>query len=192
MYRQSSKYSFSRYAMYKKLEVVGVSLPNQGSVLSVSDSGHLCEVLGVKPTQFTEASYPDQNILALPFPDESFDFVFSDQVLEHVEGNPQQAVDECLRVVKKGGHVVHTTCMMAAIHGPGDFWRFTPEGLALLHRGAAEVVNAGGWGHPFIPFLTFFGFVWLPIPESRWHPLNFFATRDRSSYPHVVWVVARK
>jgi 2-polyprenyl-3-methyl-5-hydroxy-6-metoxy-1,4-benzoquinol methylase len=43
--------------------------------------------------------------------------VVSDQVLEHVVGDPQTAIDETLRVLRPGGIVIHTTCFMNPIHG---------------------------------------------------------------------------
>jgi len=44
---------------------------------------------------------------AIPFPDASFDVVFSSNVLEHVQ-NPQQVINESLRVLRPGGfmHIV--------------------------------------------------------------------------------------
>lgn len=186
------KYSFTRYAMYKRLEEVAKQLPREGKVLSISHSTHLCEILKVTPTELKEANYPETNILRLPYPDESFDFVLSDQVFEHIEGDPQDAINETMRVLKKGGYAVHTTCMFTAIHGPGDFWRFTPEGLSYLCRGASRVVESAGWGNPFLPMFTFFDFMWLPVPDVRWHPIRYFATRSRESYPHNVWIVAKK
>lgn len=41
----------------------------------------------------------------LPFPDASFDLVISSNVLEHVD-NPQKVIDESVRVLKPGGHIV--------------------------------------------------------------------------------------
>lgn len=62
------------------------------------------------------------------------------------EGNPQQHVDECRRVLLPGEIAVHTTCLSNPIHGaPGDFWRFTPDGLSLLHRAWCEILDVGGW-----------------------------------------------
>lgn len=97
----------TRYAMYRRLEEVGHSFPSRGGrVLAISRSSKLCKILGLHPESVTEANFPEHNLLSLTFPDESFDFVLSDQVLEHVEGNPQQAIDESWRVLRPGGFAV--------------------------------------------------------------------------------------
>ena len=115
--------------MYNRLSCIGTALPIRGGrVLSISHSAKLCDILGLQPTEVVEANYPDYNMISLDFPNESFDFVVSDQVLEHVEGNPQQAIDECWRVLRPGGIVVHTTCFINPIHDePNDYWHFTPK-----------------------------------------------------------------
>ena len=64
-------------------------------------------------------------------------------VLEHVEGNPFAPVRESLRVVRPGGAIVHTTCLLNPVHRePGDFWRFTPDGLALICRSVSSWPSA--------------------------------------------------
>jgi Methyltransferase domain len=78
----------TRYAMYRRLEEVGRSFPNhRGRVLAISRSSNLCGVLGLRPDSVTEANFPEHDLRSLTFPDESFDFVLSNQVLEHIEGN---------------------------------------------------------------------------------------------------------
>src|SRR5688500_5129603 len=85
----------TRYSMYRRLTEVGKQLPSQvASGLSISHSKHLMDMMGVKPAQITEANYPEYSITALPFADEQFDIVTSDQVLEHVEGDPFVAIEE--------------------------------------------------------------------------------------------------
>jgi SAM-dependent methyltransferase len=56
------------------------------------------------------------SLLALNFADESFDFVMCDQVLEHVEGDPQLAFDETWRVLRPGGIAIHTTVFNYSYH----------------------------------------------------------------------------
>jgi SAM-dependent methyltransferase len=184
----------SRYAMYQRLGEVGARLPNRrGDVLSISHSTRLCDVLGLEPSSVTEANYPEYNFLSLPFPDESFDFIISDQVLEHVEGNPKQAFDESLRVLRPNGIAVHTTCFFHPIHdAPGDYWRCTPEGLKLLARDFSQVIEYGGWGNFEAWVLARSGFRFVGIPHAKWHPLHWIATRNDPEWPISTWVVAQK
>ncbi len=184
----------TRYAMYSRLRSAAARLPHRrGRVLSVSHSANLCECLGIEPDEIVEANYPDHNMLSLRFPDESFDFVLSDQVLEHVEGDPQQAIDESWRVLKPGGIAVHTTCFINPIHAhPGDFWRFTPEALRLLSRRFSTIVECGGWGNFDAWVVIRRGLRFIPIPDATWHPLHKVATRNDPEWPIVVWIVAVK
>ncbi len=76
-------------------------------VLSISGSEKLCRVLGFDASSIIDASYPESNILHLAFEDESFHVVISNQVLEHIERNPQDAINETLRVLKPDGLLVH-------------------------------------------------------------------------------------
>ena len=100
----------TRYAMYKHLARHGAARPEGARVLSISNSGRLAALLGFRSEQIVEAQYPECNMLNLPFPDGQFDAVVSDQVLEHVEGNPQEAIDNSFRVLKPGGRVlIHDT-----------------------------------------------------------------------------------
>ena len=48
------------------------------------------------------------SILSLPFREETFDVVFSSEVIEHTP-DPAQAVGELYRVLKSGGHLVLST-----------------------------------------------------------------------------------
>lgn len=184
----------TRYSMYKRLQEIAPALPNRdGRVLSVSHSRALAEAVQLEPCELVDADYPDHNILSLGFANESFDYVLSDQVLEHVEGDPFQAISECHRVLRTGGIAIHTTCFINPIHdGPGDYWRFTPEALALLHNEWSEVIESGGWGNFKAWTMMNDGLRFIGVPHSKWHPLHRCAVLNDPLWPIVTWVIARK
>jgi SAM-dependent methyltransferase len=64
----------------------------------------------------------------LPLSDGSVDGVLSTQVLEHVR-DPAQYLAECRRVLRPMGRLLLTTHGFWAWHGPGDWRRWTHEGL---------------------------------------------------------------
>lgn len=70
----------------------------------------------------------------LPFPDNTFDAVFCQSVLEHVK-DPVKVVDEINRVLKKNGIVYAMIPFMQGYHDyPGDYTRYTVEGFKELFR----------------------------------------------------------
>jgi SAM-dependent methyltransferase len=159
----------------------------------MSHSENLDDLLGLDSAEIVSANYPEHDLVALNFPDESFDYVLSDQVLEHVEGNPQQAIDECYRVLRPGGVAIHTTCFINPIHGdPKDFWRFTPAALSLLHRKWSEIIEADGWGNPEVWLAVRIGLRFVGVPHASWHPLHRLATKNNPRWPISTWVIARK
>lgn len=184
----------TRYFMYKRFnESLRVERDSSAKVLSISHSEKLCTVLGFDSSSIIDASYPEFNILDLPFEDNYFDAVVSDQVLEHVRGNPQDAVNETLRVLKPGGVLVHATCFINPIHGaPSDYWRFTPEALELMVEDQAKIVELGGWGNFFIWIFFALGLRYERIPNNRFHPFNWLATFNQKRLPVTTWVVAIK
>jgi SAM-dependent methyltransferase len=110
----------TRYYMYDHLRTVFTACnfeTSRARILSISGSNKLIDLLGLKDPVIVEANYPDHNMLELDFDDNEFDFVVSDQVLEHVDGDPQKAIDESRRVLKPGGMAIHTTCFLNPVHG---------------------------------------------------------------------------
>lgn len=193
---------FTRYSMYRSLqaEPIFATSASWSKVLSISHSLGLCKVLGVKSEAIIQANYPDQKINALNFSSDYFSAVVSDQVLEHIDCDPCEAIREVYRVLEPGGIAVHTTCFMMPYHGSadysdldnGDFWRFTPSGLARLHKRYSQIIRADGWGNTVVPLINRLGLTRMPVPDARWHPLNMLARANRASYAYVVWVIARK
>ena len=98
--------------------------------------------------EIIEASYPQYDAQNLhQFKDESFDIVFSHQVLEHIP-KPWIAAGEMNRVLKKGGIGIHTSCAYNPRHGYPqfkDYYRFLPDGLAELFEDI-EIWICDGWG----------------------------------------------
>ena len=161
--------------------------------LAVSLSGEFCKNLGLGQSEILETSFPDVDMLSLPYADETFDYVVSEYVIEHISGNVQQAIDECYRVLKPGGIVVHLTNFMYPIHGaPNDYWRFTPDALKLLHKNFSEIIEFGGWGNHYVILLRVLDLFFIDVPECRYHPLYWIACRNEEDFPLVTWVIARK
>lgn len=185
---------YARYVMYQRLHEVARSLPQRyGRALAVSHSANLVDVLGVEVDELVDVHFPDVTLMDLPYPDDSFDLVLTDQVLTCVEGNPFQAFAESVRVLKPGGFVVHTTCLATPLVGDGtyDFWRFTPRGLEVL-AGDLEIIDIGGWGNRFIVLLDQLHLRYVRIPHARWHPMHQVATANHPRFPVSTWLVARK
>jgi SAM-dependent methyltransferase len=183
----------TRYAMYRRLARHAAARDPAHRVLAISGSGNLAILLGYAPEQITHAAHPEYDVRALPFADDAFDAVVSDQVLEHIEGDPFAAIRELFRVLKPGGLALHTTCFINPIHGaPQDFWRFTPEGLRLLFREHAEPIEIAGWGNPLVWVFVLLGLRNEPIPEAKWHPAHWLATHDHPDWPIVTWAMGTK
>jgi SAM-dependent methyltransferase len=183
----------TRYQMYATLSRFGPQMARDSPVLSISDSQPLCRALGFAKDKIVNVTYPEVSITSLPFANASFDSIVSDQVLEHVKGNPQAVIDETFRVLRPGGIAVHTTCLINPIHEvPGDYWRFTPAGLALLVGCHGRVLERGGWGNLWVWPYILLGMRYEPIPHAPWHPFHWLATHNSEGWPLSTWVVVRK
>lgn len=186
----------TRYYMYQHIDALTKSIPNISTcnkILSISGSEHLIGLLNVKNPEIIKADFPKYNMLCLPFENDQFDWVVSDQVLEHIEGDPQQAINESRRVLKPGGIAVHTTCFINPIHrDPGDFWRFTPEALQLLCKNFSKTIDVGGWGNPYVWLLVWVSLRFEPIPDAQWHPLHKLAMVNKKDCPIATWIIVQK
>ncbi|KQY79121.1 hypothetical protein ASD52_04735 [Ensifer sp. Root142] len=75
----------------------------------------------------------------LPFPDASFDVVFSFQVFEHIQ-DIRITFAEIARVLKPGGRLIGAVSYMEQIHDYSTF-NFTPYGLKLASRDAGLMLE---------------------------------------------------
>lgn len=88
------------------------------------------------------------DIQSLPLKSEIFDTVFCTQVMEHVP-EPQAALDEIYRVLKKGGKAIVTAPHLAYLHNePHDYYRYTIHGLRYMFEKSGfevkQIIPAGG------------------------------------------------
>jgi len=164
-----------------------------GKVLGISGIWNFQSLIN-KNAEILDVRYPEVDMQNLPYDDNTFDLVISDQVIEHLE-NPERAIKESYRVLKNGGIAIHTTCFLNYIHpNPIDFWRFSPDSLRYLCRDFSEVLYCDGWGNRIAILLCFLGdrYRFMNIPESRWSIRHLIATFNENRYPIVTWVVAKK
>jgi SAM-dependent methyltransferase len=90
----------------------------------------------------------------LLYESESFDTVFSTQVLEHVF-EQQQMINEAARVLKKGGYLILSVPFTWELHEePYDFFRLTKHGLKeMFEKSGLETeyikANGGKWAAMF-------------------------------------------
>jgi SAM-dependent methyltransferase len=193
-------YHMTRYRMYHDITAAMVPYAQRPqteppTILGVGRSLDLCQRLHVPHASIIDGDMPQYDLLDLQsVADSSVDYIVSDQVLEHVHGNPQAAADESWRVLKPGGVAVHTTCLLQELHGgvePSghlrDYWRFTPNGLEYLFR-RFSTVQKGSWGNR----LAFFAFRYFPVPDATWHPLHKIAMMNAADAPIMTWVIAQK
>jgi ubiquinone/menaquinone biosynthesis C-methylase UbiE len=167
--------------------------PLTGKILGISGIESFRPLIS-KNAELIEIFYPDVDIHNLPYEDNSFDFVISDQVFEHIE-DPKKAMMESYRVLKKGGIAIHTTCFMNYIHYcPKDFWRFSPDSLRYLCKDFSEVLHCDGWGNRIAILLCFLGdrFRFMKIPDYKYSIRSLIANYNEEKYPIVTWVVAKK
>ncbi|MEO7316111.1 MAG: class I SAM-dependent methyltransferase [Ginsengibacter sp.] len=140
------KYAISKFASGKILDVGCGNKPYE-SLFHTSRENYIgCDVV--------QSSDDKVDILCLATdinaPSDSFDTVFSTQVMEHVD-NSDLMMSECNRVLRSDGYLVLSVPFSWELHEePYDFFRFTKYGLMeLCKRNNFEVIeiipNGGKW-----------------------------------------------
>lgn len=120
----------------------------------------------------------------------SWDYIISDQVLEHIR-RPWKAVAEMHRILQKGGVTICTTCAYNPVHRyPIDCYRFLPQGLEVLFEDFDEI-ETGAWGSRIAMIQD------ILRPDFRDNAgaseRDYLKIQDDAdTHPWVTWVTARK
>ena len=172
--------SWCRTAAYRSIDVV--LEPFVGTADVVEISGDSFQDRGWR--SYRRLIYPDFDLCA-PTTHDQYDVVIADNVLEHV-ADPVTAVRTLHALCRPGGLVIIVTPFLYLVHeSPGDYWRFTPDGLArLIEHAGFEDVTVESWGNRSAAV----GHLLKPIiVDSRLLP-----RRNRANYPVMVWGFGRR
>ncbi|MGA9406000.1 MAG: class I SAM-dependent methyltransferase, partial [Bacteroidota bacterium] len=140
-------------ARYHNWLIYSVVNPEIHSMLKLYARGKLADVgCGDKPYKNMAKEFVDEHVgidhegtfhdrtqidlngtaYDVPVHNETFDSVLCTYVLEHLE-QPDRAIAEANRILKKGGYGIYTVPFFWHIHeAPRDFFRFTKYGLRYL------------------------------------------------------------
>jgi SAM-dependent methyltransferase len=176
-------YAVTTYAKGKLLDIGCGNKPYEGMFDGKIDSYFGCDVV--------QSSLNKVDLICeatdIPVADESFETVFSTQVIEHVADH-QQMIREAHRLLRNDGYFIVSGPMYWHLHEePFDFFRFTKHGFRyILERNGFEIVevlaNGGKWAtfgqmviHTFPQFL---------VKRSSFRKLNnyFFHRLDQKHY----------
>jgi SAM-dependent methyltransferase len=98
-------------------------------ILEINQAGDLTQFLRTSAGH-TLKSYPEIDMMALPYPDRSFDLVIHSDTLEHVR-HPVRALSECRRVLTPGGYCAFTVPLVV------DRLTVSRAGLPPSYHGSA-------------------------------------------------------
>lgn len=128
--------------------------------------------------------YPGFDLTDPPANADRYDVVLCEQVLEHVT-DPWKATQTLFDLCRPGGYVVVSTPFLVKVHeAPGDYWRFTVDGLRILLTSAGlEVVRVESWGNRAAVRAS----LWRWSAQRPWRSL-----RNVDTVPVVVWAFARR
>lgn len=180
-----------RYHMYADIERCVRRLRPQGIGLTFADWNPVLYSF-MPDVRFYNLPYPEHDIQGLEsVPDDSVDVVYSEMILEHIE-DPQAAIDESFRVLRKGGIAIATTVFLMPYHpSPIDLRRFSPDLLERMHSRFSRV-EVGGAGNWRTLLLLLCRMTRIPVRYPSGGPLPWLLRGNNVKYPICTWVVAQK
>lgn len=132
-----------------QIEFVQQALKTNGMILELGAGIDVCTHPNlVKTDAFVYSSDLDYVVdaHAMPFEDNTFDFVYSLAVFEHLH-SPWVAAKEILRVLKPGGRVYVLTAFMQHLHGyPHHYFNMTTMGAERIFSDF-EIISCGPSPH---------------------------------------------
>jgi len=137
--------------------------------------------------------YPQFDLNYDIVPNQTFDIIFAEQVLEHVR-YPYRAIRNIYRMLRPSGWFIVTTPFLIHIHmGKMDYTRWSPEGLKyLLEEGGFETEKMliGSWGNRECAIADFN----RCAEGNGWHVYdqNSHNLTNEPDYPIVVWAFAQR
>lgn len=143
----NSKLLFKKYAIKyfdKKFRVLEIApdFPSVFQQLTLSITPHW-DTLDIYDNK--SLTYPNSNPYNFPIDANSYDIIFSAQVLEHVR-MPWKWMPELARVCKKGGLIITINPVSWPYHeAPVDCWRIYPEGMRALSEESNLTVLESHW-----------------------------------------------
>jgi len=134
-------------------------------------SSYVSEHIGLdRPQPFNPRAEIDLIGTAYEIPVENryFDSALCTAALEHL-AEPEIALRECNRVLKKGGVAVYTVPLLWQLHSePWDYYRFTKYGLRhIFEKVGFEILEINALGGYWVTTSTMFCY-YLERFEGRW------------------------
>lgn len=108
------------------------------------------------------------DVLNLQYPPASFDTVVSTQVMEHIN-NPYKMAEQIYKILKPGGKVIITAPFLVPIHqDPGDYFRFTKDGLSeIFKQNGFKIIDTGHYGGFFMVLSEMIHFSWFDPYKNK-------------------------
>jgi SAM-dependent methyltransferase len=126
-----NKYARARFRPGMRVLEIGPRIPSEFQE-AVADPSIHWETIDIYRSE--KLTYVAEDMYAFPIPDQTYDLVFSANVIEHVRA-PWRWMPEVVRVCKIGGTVITINPVNWGFHQfPVDCWRVYPDGMRALYE----------------------------------------------------------